>query len=296
MNRRVGIGFVGVGRMGANMARQLVDQGYQLTGVYDLDPQKVQALADELQCEACVTPADVTACSQVIFTVVSDDASMNMIFAEGNPLSLLHGAKGRLFVNCATISPFVHRNVERVVQQQGAESLEACMASSITQARNGTLYFMCGGPRDVFEKSKPILESMAQSVRYIGTAGQAGEVKAIVNMVMNANTAILAEGLGLGQALGFDLNMLREVFSQTGAASRVLETDGEDMQVRDHDCFYSADHALKDLRIALALAKEQQLHIPMVQSAAEQYQELAKVGKGDLDKSGISELTFQNRV
>lgn len=295
MNRSVAIGFVGVGRMGANMARRLVDQGYHLAGVHDLDSQKAKELADELRCEICESPAKVTANSQVIFTVVSDDESMDTIFADDNPSSLLNGATGRLFVNCATVSPFVHQNVERLAQQHGADSLEACMASSITQARNGTLYFMCGGHPEVFEKAKPLLNSLGQTIRYIGTAGQAAQVKAMVNMVMNANTAALAEGLGLGNALGFDLNMLREVFSQTGAASRVQETDGEDMQIRDHDCYYSVDHAVKDLGIALAMAKEQQLHIPLVQSAFEQYQELVRVGKGHLDKSGISELTFQDR-
>ena len=296
MNRNAGIGFVGVGRMGANMARRLSEQGYRVTGVYDVDPRKTQALADELGCESCVTPANVTGCSQVIFTVVSDDASMYSIFAEDDSSSLLHEAKGRMFINCATVSPSVHRHVERVARQHGADSLEACMASSITQARNGTLYFMCGGRPEVFEKAKPFLESMGQSIRYIGPAGQAARVKAIVNMVMNANTAVLAEGLGLGKALGLDLDMLREVFSQTGAASRVLETDGEDMQARDHDCYYSAIHALKDLGIALALAKDQELHMPMVKSAFEQYQELVNVGKGHLDKSGISELTFPDRT
>ena len=80
-------------------------------------------------------------------------------------------------------------------------------------------------------------------------------MKALVNMVMNINTAGLAEGLGLGDALGLDLTMLREVFSQTGANSRVLETDGEDMQNREHSCFFSAAHAAKDSGIALDLAR-----------------------------------------
>src|ERR687891_430340 len=98
------------------------------------------------------------------------------------------------------------------------------------------------------------LEKLGKTIRYIGKAGQAAKVKALVNMVMNINTAGLAEGLGLGEALGLDLTMLREVFSQTGAASRVLETDGEDMQTRVHDCYFSAAHATKDSGIALGLA------------------------------------------
>jgi 3-hydroxyisobutyrate dehydrogenase len=96
---------------------------------------------------------------------------------------------------------------------------------------------MCGGNEEAFRKAEPILKELAAQIRFVEKAGEAAKVKALVNMVMNINTAGLAEGLGLGSALGLDLTMLREVFSQTGANSRVLETDGEDMQNREHSCF-----------------------------------------------------------
>ena len=202
---------------------------------------------------AAATPAEVAKLAGIVFTVVSDDAAMQMIYSSGNETSLLRHAQDRLFINCATLSPIVHVELERLVEQRGGQSLEACMASSITQARQGTLYLMCGGKPNVFDRAAPVLQALGSSVRYIGAAGEAAKVKALVNMVMNCNTAALAEGLGLGAALGFDLSMLREVFSQTGASSRVLETDGEDMQHRTHDCYFSAAHAAKDSGIALAI-------------------------------------------
>ena len=113
---------------------------------------------------------------------------------------------------------------------------------------------------------------------------------------MNANTAALAEGLGLGDALGLDLTMLREVFSQTGARSGVLQTDGEDMQNRDHSCFFSAAHAAKDSGIALKLAKEQKLNLPCATAAKKQYDRMIAAGLGGLDKSGVAELTFRGRL
>ena len=92
-------------------------------------------------------------------------------------------------------------------------------------------------------------------------------------MVMNINTAGLAEGLGLGAALGLDLDMLREVFSQTGANSRVLQTDGEDMQKREHGCYFSAAHAAKDSGIALRLAEEG-LNLPLAAATKKQYDKM----------------------
>ena len=289
------IGFVGVGRMGANMARRLKGQGETIVAVYDQDCATATSLALELSCEATASPARVAELASIIFTVVSDDAAMRHIFSATGTESLLHHAKDRLFVNCATLSPAVHIEVESLVTQHGGQSLEACMASSITQARQGTLYLMCGGRPDVFESAKPLLEKLSAHLRYIGQAGEAAKVKALVNMVMNCNTAALAEGLGLGAALGLDLTMVRTVFAQTGAASRVLETDGEDMQNRAHDCYFSAAHAAKDSGIALALAKTAEITVPLTQAAYDQYQKLVALGKGDLDKSAISELTFKER-
>ena len=186
-------------------------------------------------------------------------------------------------------------DVEKLAHQAGAESLEACMASSITQARDGKLYLMCGGDEKTFRRAEPILKELGSVVRFIGKSGEAAKVKALVNMVMNINTAGLAEGLGLGAALGLDLTMLREVFSQTGANSRVLETDGEDMQNREHSCFFSAAHAAKDSGIALALARKNKLDLPLAHATKEQYDRMIAEGLGELDKSGIAELTFKGR-
>ena len=288
------IGFVGVGRMGANMARNLVENGFTISAVSDANTRSARTLAKELGCATPKKLSEVTALSDVVITVVTDDASMRSIFSASCD-SLLTEAKGTTFINCATISPATHVLVEKRAEKVGASSLEGCMASSITQARQGTLYLMCGGKRSVFNKVRPILDALSVSLRYIGTAGQAAQVKALVNMVMNINTAGLAEGLGLGKSLGLDLKTLMSVFSQTGANSRVLETDGEDMVIRDHECYFSADHAAKDSGIALKLANEQGLNLPLATATKAQFEKMKKLGIGGLDKSGIAELTFPGR-
>ena len=289
------VGFVGVGRMGANMARRLKDQGYPITAVYDVNREAADSLAQELGAVPRTELANVTASADVIFTVVTDDAAMREIFNQRQASNLLIHAKGKLFINCATVSPAVQSEVEQAAEKAGAEALEACMASSITQAREGTLYLMCGGKESAFQRAAPILKSLSSSMRFVGKAGEAAKVKALVNMVMNINTAGLAEGLGLGDALGLDLTMLREVFSQTGAASRVLQTDGEDMQNREHACFFSAAHAAKDSGIALSLAREAGLNLPLAKATKEQFDRMVARDLGELDKSGIAELTFRGR-
>lgn len=291
------IGVVGVGRMGANMARRLKECGYPVTAVYDVRAQSANEIAKEIGAEACSTLARVTELSDVIITVVTDDKAMDAIYT-GKKDSLLKGAKGRVFINCATVSPKTHIAVEKLAKKAGAASLEACMASSINQARAGTLYLMAGGDEAVFKKVKPLLTKLSDEgklLRYIGKAGQAGVVKALVNMVMNINTAGLAEGLAVGQAYGIDLKMLMEVFSQTGANSRVIVTDGEDMMNREHSCYFSASHAAKDSGIALKLGVEKKMNLPLGAATFKQYTKMVKEGLGELDKSGVAELTFKGR-
>jgi 3-hydroxyisobutyrate dehydrogenase len=285
------IGFVGVGRMGANMARRLKECGFEISAIYDVNASAAQTLAQELGATATDDLRAVPKLSDVIITVVTDDKAMKKIFTGG----LLSRAKGKLFINCATVTPDIHVWVEAKAERTGARSLEACMASSITQARQGSLYLMCAGKLETFARAQPVLEKLGSSVRYIGLAGKAAQLKALVNMVMNINTAGLAEGLGLADALGLDLSVVREVFSQTGAGSNVLRTDGEDMQNREHSCFFSAAHAEKDSGIALKLGKAQKLNLPLAVATKKQFDRMIAEGLGELDKSGVAELTFKGR-
>ncbi len=128
------IGVVGTGRMGANIARRLYDVGYPVVALYDARPEAAAEVAAETGGEATASLARVAELAEVIVTVVTDDAAMREIFAlQGD--SLMADAAGRTFLNCATVSPAVHVAIERITRERGGDALEACMASSITQAR-----------------------------------------------------------------------------------------------------------------------------------------------------------------
>jgi 3-hydroxyisobutyrate dehydrogenase len=287
------VGFVGVGRMGANMARRLKEVGYVVAAVFDANQKTASDLATELGCSAAKSVSEVSRDSEAIFTVVTDDAAMRAIYF--GPDNLFTHASGKLFVNCATISPSVHREVAQKGAELGAKVLEAPMASSVTHAREGKLFMMLAGSSEAVTEAEPVLKDLTIKTRYVGQAGKAAELKALVNMVMNINTAGLAEGLGLADALGLDLRVVAEIFSQTGANSRVLETDGPDMIDREHSTFFSAAHAAKDSGIALALAQQHGVHLPLLKASKEQYDDMVRAGLGEIDKSGISELTFRSR-
>jgi 3-hydroxyisobutyrate dehydrogenase len=292
--KKPSIAIVGLGRMGANIARRLHDLGYPLAALYDVYRPTAEALAKELESRVVASLREVTDGAEIILTLVPDDAAMRMIYQ--SPVdNLLMDATGKLFLNLATVSPAIHRELATEAATLGAGYLETPMASSVTQAREGTLYLMIGGSRELFTRAEPLLRDLATSLKYIGPMGTATQLKALVNMVMNINTAGLAEGLGLADALGLDLETVTEVFAQTGANSRVLQTDGSDMVQRDHSTYFSAAHAAKDSGIALALAAEAGLSLPLAAAAKRQYDQLVHIGCGEQDKSSVAELTFKNR-
>ena len=288
------VGIVGTGRMGSNIALRLNDTGWNVEAIYDPNPTSTNILSEQVAAVIAATLADVTELCETIITVITDDAAMLSVYGETGD-SLLAGAAGKLFINCATLTPSVHIEAQRRATAKGALAIEACMAGSMPQARSGTLFLMCAGDQAAFERAQPLLEVIGSQIEYLGGPGRAAQTKALVNMLMNINTAGLAEGLGLGDALGLDLAKLREIFAKTGAASRVLETDGADMEARDHETYFSAAHAAKDSNIALALARDVHLKLPLAAAAASQYDRMIAEGLGDLDKSGVAELTFKSR-
>ena len=290
------VAFVGVGRMGANMARHLqLDCGHDVTAVFDVNKMASAEIAAELGAKDCGSLLEVTEAAEIIFTVVTNDDAMRVIFLHDGDNLFSEEASGKTFINCATLSPGIHKEVYEAGKEVGAHVLEGAMASSISQAREGKLFLMIGGDQGIFAQHKEILNQLSNNLRLCGPIGKAAEVKALVNMVMNINTAALAEGLGLADAMGLDLQMVCDIFAQTGANSRVLETDSEDMIDRDHECWFSAEHAAKDSGIAAALAEGAGISLPVNDATKAQYDKMVDVGLGELDKSGIAELTFKGR-
>ena len=150
--------------MGANMARRLNDQHFTITAISDVNAEAAKS-GDELGSTYYEKLSHVTKNADVIITVVTDDKAMKGIFhSTGSLLARAHGSFS------LTAPPFrrPHTKVEEWAGKHEAQTLEACMASSITQAREGTLYLMCGGKQEAFDRAKPILDALSVTNKYIG--------------------------------------------------------------------------------------------------------------------------------
>jgi hypothetical protein len=186
--------------------------------------------------------------------------------------------------------------IEKRARSAGAVTLEGCMASSIPQARNGTLYLMCGGdranlrPGEAYSRKAQCCPSLHRFNR-TGGAGKGARQHGHEHQHRRPwpkASASARRSVSISRCCA-------RCFLQTGANSQVLKTDGEDMQNRDHDCFFSASHAAKDSTIAWILGAEQGLPLPLAGATKQQFDRMVALGLGGLDKSGVAELTFKGR-
>jgi len=211
------IGFVGVGRMGANMARGLKECGYTIAAVYDVRSESAEALAQELGAEACSMLPDVTALSDVIIHSCHGRPCHAKITARKGD-SLLTGAKGRSS-SMRTVSPKIQIEVERLAEGEGRIARSVHARASRRPGRLALPDVRRPG-RHVQPRQTDPRKNSVPRCRYVGKAGQAPTSRRSSNMVMNINTAGLAEGLALGSALRVDLTLYANLFANRREFSR----------------------------------------------------------------------------
>lgn len=326
--KKIRISFVGLGNMGNNMARNLFSRNhredyieklpsdpftakhkqeikallpeepnprfyYDFTGVCDKDDFTAEYIAKQLDSTAISHLPTLVSQSKVIFTVVENDASAeNIYFNEKN--NLLEKAKGKIFINCTTISPSLHEKIEKAIRQSGGHYVACCMLSTCTQARIGDIEMILGCEEKVFKAYEHIFFDLGKIIKRFSSPSEAAKKALLVSMLSNMNTAALAEAFALGKAFQFDLHELKGIFEKTNAYSNAIKTDAQDMIQENYDCYHAVHLVAKDMDIILKSSKAKELSLPLTQSTCEQYAKLKQQGFGALDKSSIAKLVFSN--
>lgn len=278
-------GFIGLGAMGAHMARNLAQHGF-LTAVWNRTEAKAAALADELGVACAASPAQLAATVDAVLLCVSADADvLAMIDA------ILPSLKpGQIVIDLSTVGSATAHEAARRVRERGADFLDAPVTGGVEGARLGTLAIMVGGAADTLERARPVLDAMGRRVVHMGDTG-AGQSAKAVNQVMCAgiNQAV-TEALAFGARLGLDMDKLIEVVSGGAAGNWFLEKRGPTM-TRDVFApgFKLALHH-KDLAICAAMAESLETSLPLVATTLRDYAELMAQGHGDEDISALYRL------
>lgn len=255
----VRVGMLGLGAMGAPMARRIVQAGYPTT-VYDVVDSQVQLLRDA-GADAASSARELAAASDVVVTMLPDSPQVQDAISGEDGL-LVGLAPGTLVIDMSTIAPSVTREVAAAVGSCGGRFVDAPVGRTSRHAEEGDLLIMVGGSEEDVRDARPVLEHFGTDIIHCGPVG-AGETMKLVNNLLTASiVAANAEALVLGVASGLDLHTVLKVLRMTAASNAHLKTTyAEKALRRDFSPGFATRLAVKDLRLVMELAVQQQLPV-----------------------------------
>jgi len=278
-------GVVGLGAMGAPMARHLADNGL-LEMVWNRSGEKAQELAKETAVIAADNPAQLAAGCNVVLTCVSADQDLLDVISQ-----LLPGIQpGTVVVDTSTVSPATAREIATSLLKIDCGFVDAPVSGGVEGAQKGTLSVMAGGDSANILRIKPVLEAFSFTVTHMGPVG-AGQATKAVNQVMIAGIAeAVCEGLALSEKLNLPSERLLSVVGAGAAGSWFLGHRGNTMLADEFDVGFKLSLLLKDLLICQSLAQDLDISLPTVDAAIRDYTRLVELGDGDNDISGLIRL------
>lgn len=244
------IGFIGLGVMGAGMARNIANAGLKLA-VTTSSSQKAEAFR-ALGAEICATPAELAARCSVIVTCVPDATALRQVIEGDSGLSAQPWADG-LLIDCSTIAPFEAEAMAQSLAAVGARFIDAPVSGGAKGAETGTLTIMCGGEADDLAEASPVLQAMGKNIHHVGPIGAGQALKACNQLMVAVNMMGVFEAVALARAAGVDPKVMREVLSSGAARSGVLDAHALRYIDGQLDGGFRAELMRKDLGIANAV-------------------------------------------
>ena len=285
------IGFIGLGLMGAPMARNLAKAGHTLH-VWSRRPQTLTALAKSPSYRVHDSAAAAAAASEVLFTMVADSPDVHqVILGEGGVAD--GGKPGLTVIDMSTIAPETAREVATALFERGIEFLDAPVSGGEAGAIDAQLTIMVGGEQHVFDRVQPLLDLLGKSVTLIGGSGAGQVAKACNQIITGVGVCAVAEAINFAHKTGVDAKSMREVLLGGFAASRILEMHGQRMLERNFVPGFKAWMHQKDLRIVMDAAHAQHLALPTAAAALQLYNGMVGSDMGEEDTTAMLKL-FEN--
>lgn len=276
------IGFIGLGIMGAHMARNLLKGGHTLV------VSGKHSVPNDLRTQATVAPnsAAVAQAADIVIAMVPDTADVaNVLFGEDGVAQGL--AAGKLFIDMSSISPIETQAFAQRVEALGADYLDAPVSGGEVGARDATLTIMVGGKTAAFERAKPLFALMGKNITHVGESG-AGQTCKVANQIIVALTIeAVGEALLFASKAGADPARVREALMGGFASSRILEVHGERMIKRTFDPGFRIELHQKDLNLALEGARKLGIALPNTASAQQLFSVCAANGGKAWDHSAM---------
>jgi 3-hydroxyisobutyrate dehydrogenase len=282
------LGFIGLGVMGAPMARHLARAEHEVT-VYNRTRSKADAWVAANGGRVAATPRAAAEGAEIVFSCVGNDEDVRQV-TTGPDGAFGAMQRGAIFVDHTTASAAVAVEVERTGRERGVAFLDAPVSGGQSGAEQGILTVMAGGDAAAFERAQPVIAHYARAVTLMGASG-AGQKTKMVNQICVAGVVEgLAEGLAFAIRAGLDAKRVVSVISKGAASSWQMENRGETMVDGKFDFGFAVDLMRKDLRIAMEEARANGAELPATALIDQFYAKLQSQGHGRLDTSSLMKL------
>jgi 3-hydroxyisobutyrate dehydrogenase-like beta-hydroxyacid dehydrogenase len=278
------ISYLGLGTMGSGMASNLLKAGYELTvwnrGVEKCEPfaRKGARIAD--------APADaVRDVDLVMYSLSNDQAVEEVVFGANGVLSAIK--EGQIAIDMSTVLPATSLREEEAYARRGADFLDAPVFGSKNESAKAKLWIMAAGNKAIFEKVKPVLEHLGQTVHYFGKNGNAAAMKLVGNLIVALEMEALGEGLVLAQKAGLDLNTVMEVVKVADFRSPLLVSNGQNILKRDFTTSFALKLMLKDACLIEKFAASLESPIPALRVVEKNLASAVALGFGNENASAL---------
>jgi 3-hydroxyisobutyrate dehydrogenase len=281
------VAFLGLGTMGAGMARRLLGAGFPLS-IYNRSTSKAALLVGD-GATIAVTPREAATNARFIVSMVADDIASRGVWL-GEMGALAGVTPGAVLIESSTLSVEWIRELGENVRARGCELLDAPVTGSRPQAISGELSFLVGGPSDTLEKARPLLDAMGRAILHLGPSGSGALLKLINNFLCGVQAASLAEAMALIERSGLDRDKALEILTNGAPASPLVKTLSERMSARA----YTPPNFIlrlmaKDLAYAAAEEKRHALEPVTAAAALRIFQQAITHGDGESDLSAVVE-------
>jgi len=279
------VAFIGLGVMGAPMARHLAKAGHELA-VYNRTRAKAEAWVASHGGRLAATPARAAEGAELVFSCVGDDPDLREI-ALGADGSFGAMAKGAIHIDHTTASAQVARELAAEAGKRGFHFLDAPVSGGQSGAENGALTVMVGGGAQAFERARPVIAHFARAVTLIGPSG-AGQLAKMVNQICVVGVVQgLAEGIDFGLRAGLDVKLVLDTIAKGAAQSWQMENRGATMLADKYDFGFAVDWMRKDLRICQEEAARNGARLPGTRQIDGFFAEIQQLGGGRWDTSSL---------
>jgi len=287
METKLKIGFIGLGKMGNPMSKNLLKAGYPLT-VYDCDHSATEKLGQEGATIACSAHSLAEEVDVIISSIPDDNAMEDVAFGRRG---IFHGAKaGTIYIDMSTISPKLSARVGETAQSKNVLYLRAPVSGSTESAEAGILTIMVSGPQEAYDRCKVIFDILGQKVFHVGSGDEARYLKLLVNIMVGVTSAVTAEALIFGQRGGLDWNQMIDIINNSVVASPLIGFKTEMLKKRKFPAAFSVAQMSKDFDLTLEAGQALDIPLPLTSLTRQLYGMLKATARGEFDYFGLVTL------